>query len=388
MVSLSAASIGKLQNSPLTTAKRIVVKIGSSLLVDQISGELKSDWLATLGLDIAALKARGQEVVIVSSGAIALGRTVLSFKPGALKLEESQAAAAIGQVNLLHAYQEVLGKCDIKAAQILLTLDDTEERRRYLNARSTISTLLDLGVVPVINENDTVATSEIRFGDNDRLAARVASMISADCLILLSNVAGLYTSAPDGNNNSEIVERITDITPEIEAMVSGEISHLGSGGMGTKIAAARIAMSAGAYMAIADGSKPHPLKSIEEGNPCTWFLPSTTPLDERKKWIAGTLELRGKITIDAGALEALKAGKSLLPAGVMLIEGTFSRGDAVSILLPDGVEIARGLSAYDNDEARKIRGHKSSKIEQILGHHGRTAMVHRDDLVMTNGVMT
>jgi len=371
--------------SPLSTAKRIVIKIGSSLLVDPQTGELKNDWLGALVSDIAHLKARGQEVVIVSSGAIALGRRVLGFKPGILKLEEDQAAASVGQVHLAHAYRDALAREKITAAQILVTLSDTEERRRYLNARNTIATLLRLGAVPVINENDTVATSEIRVGDNDRLAARVASMISADCLVLLSNVAGLYTSAPETDEAAEIVREVMTITPEIEAMVSGKISTMGSGGMGTKIIAARIATSAGIYMAIADGRGTNPLKIIEKENMCTWFVPSATPMAARKKWIAGTLEPRGQMSVDEGAAKALNTGKSLLPAGIVAIKGKFGRGDAVSVISPQGVELARGLSAYDDGDARLICGHKSSNIEGILGYRGRTEMIHRDDLVLMKG---
>ena len=375
-------------SSPLSGAKRIVIKIGSSLLVDQESGELKSQWLKALVSDIARLKARGQEVVIVSSGAIALGRRVLNFKPANLKLEEDQAAASVGQVHLAHAYQEALGREKIIAAQILLTLSDTEERRRYLNARNTIATLLRLGAVPVINENDTVATSEIRVGDNDRLAARVASMISADCLILLSNVAGLYTSSPELNEKAEIVAEISQITPEIEAMVSGTISAMGKGGMGTKLAAARIAMGSGIHMAVADGRTANPLQAIEQGGACTWFVPSATPVAARKKWIAATLAPRGRMIIDDGAANALNSGKSLLPAGIVSVEGKFDRGDTVSIISPQGVELARGLSAYDECNAQLIIGHKSSDIEEILGYRGRTAMIHRDDLVLMKGQVT
>jgi len=374
--------------SPLSRAKRIVVKIGSSLLVDPQNGELKSHWLKALVSDIADLKARGQEVVIVSSGAIALGRQVLNFKPGTLKLEEDQAAASVGQVDLAHAYREALARKKIVAAQILVTLGDTEERRRYLNARNTIATLLRFGAVPVINENDTVATSEIRVGDNDRLAARVASMISADCLILLSNVAGLYTSSPADDGTAEIVHEINEITPEIDAMVSGKISTMGKGGMGTKLAAARIAMAAGTHMAIADGRQANPLSAIATDNKCTWFVPAATPVAARKKWIAGSLEPRGQIRIDAGAVNALNSGKSLLPAGIVEVKGTFGRGDAVSVMSPQNVELARGLSAYSAADAQLIIGHKSSDIEAILGYRGRTEMIHRDDLVLMKGAGT
>ncbi len=371
--------------SPLSGAKRIVIKIGSSLLVDQETGELKAEWLNALVSDITHLKARGQDVVIVSSGAIALGRRVLNFKPGTLRLEEDQAAASVGQVDLAHAYREALARKNLVAAQILVTLGDTEERRRYLNARNTIATLLRLGAVPVINENDTVATSEIRVGDNDRLAARVASMISADCLVLLSNVTGLYTSSPDTDDAAEVLAQVKQITPEIDAMVSGKISNMGKGGMATKIAAARIAMAAGMHMAIADGRQSNPLKAIEKDSLCTWFLPSATPVAARKKWIAGSLEPRGQITIDEGAAIALSSGKSLLPAGIIKVTGTFGRGDAVSVISAQGVEFARGLSAYGAGDAHLIMGHKSSDIEKILGYRGRTEMIHRDDLVLTKG---
>ncbi len=372
-------------SSPLTNARRIVVKIGSSLLVNPENGEIKSDWLTALVSDIAHLKARGQEVVIVSSGAIALGRRVLKFKQGSLKLEEDQAAAAVGQVHLAYAYREALAAENIVAAQILVTLGDTEERRRYLNARNTIATLLRAGAVPVINENDTVATSEIRVGDNDRLAARVASMISADCLVLLSNVSGLYTSSPQTDSSAEIVREVKQITPAIKAMASGKTSTMGKGGMATKIVAAHIAMAAGTHMAIADGRGKNPLRALEKSNMCTWFTPSATPVAARKKWIAGTLELCGSMVIDAGAAQALNTGKSLLPAGVVSIKGEFGRGDAVCVTSPQGMELARGLSAYNADDARLILGHKSSDIEGILGYRGRTEMIHRDDLVLIKG---
>jgi len=312
----------------------------------------------------------------------------LKFKPGILKLEENQAAAAVGQVHLAHAYREALGCENIVAAQILVTLSDTEERRRYLNARNTIATLLNFDAVPVINENDTIATSEIRVGDNDRLAARVATMISADCLILLSNVAGLFTRSPQDGTGAEVVARITQITPEIEAMVSGDISTMGKGGMATKIAAAHIAMAAGTFMAIADGRGQNPLRKIEKDNGCTWFEPSATPVAARKKWIAGTLEPRGQMVIDAGAAKALNTGKSLLPAGIVAVKGNFSRGDAVSVHCAAGVELARGLSAYGDKDARLIQGHKSRDIEAILGYRGRTEMIHRDDLVLMKGART
>ncbi|MGE3875318.1 MAG: glutamate 5-kinase [Parvibaculaceae bacterium] len=365
----------------LNKARRIVVKIGSALLVDGATGTLKAAWLASLSEDLALARSQGREIIIVSSGAIALGRRKLKLAPGAIRLEESQAAAAVGQIALAHAWSEALRKHDIVAAQILVTLNDTEERRRYLNARSTLSMLLAQGAVPVINENDTVATSEIRYGDNDRLAARVASMMSADCLVLLSDIDGLYT-APPGTPGAEIIPEIREITPEIEAMAGKPVSGLGSGGMITKIEAGKIALAAGCSMVIASGSGLHPFRRIAEGETCTWFLSGATPLQSRKRWIAGTLVPMGRLHIDAGAAMALSKGKSLLPAGVRRIEGSFARGDAVSIVSEAGIEIARGLVAYDKDDAALILGRKTSEIEKALGFRGRDEMVHRDDLVM------
>ena len=366
----------------LNKARRIVVKIGSALLVDGKTGTLKAQWLASLTEDLARAKARGQDVIIVSSGAIALGRRKLKLAQGAIRLEESQAAAAVGQIALAQAWSEALRKHDIVAAQILVTLNDTEERRRYLNARSTLSMLLAQGAVPVINENDTVATSEIRYGDNDRLAARVASMMSADCLVLLSDIDGLYT-APPGTPGAKLIPEVREITPEIEAMAGKPVSGLGSGGMITKIEAGKIALSAGCSMVIASGHGLHPFRRIEEGETCSWFLAAANPLQSRKRWIAGTLVPMGRLYIDQGAASALSRGKSLLPAGVKRIEGSFARGDAVSIVSEVGVEIARGLIAYDKDEAAQIAGLKTSEIEKALGFRGRDEMVHRDDLVMT-----
>jgi glutamate 5-kinase len=368
----------------LNKARRIVVKIGSALLVDGDMGTLKAAWLASLSEDLARARSRGQEVIIVSSGAIALGRRKLSLAPGAIRLEESQAAAAVGQIALAHAWSEALRKHDIVAAQILVTLNDTEERRRYLNARSTLSMLLAQGAVPVINENDTVATSEIRYGDNDRLAARVASMMSADCLVLLSDIDGLYT-APPGTPSARIIPEVKEITPEIEAMAGKPVSGLGSGGMITKIEAGKIALAAGCSMVIASGHELHPFRRIAEGETCTWFLSDATPLQSRKRWIAGSLVPMGRLHIDDGAAMALSKGKSLLPAGVRRIEGSFARGDAVSIVSEAGIEIARGLVAYDRDDAALILGRKTNEIERALGFRGRDEMVHRDDLVMTGG---
>lgn len=368
----------------LNKARRIVVKIGSALLVDGKAGTLKASWLASLTEDLAKARARGQEVIIVSSGAIALGRRKLGFAPGVIRLEESQASAAVGQIALAHAWSEALRKHDLVAAQILVTLNDTEERRRYLNARSTLSMLLAQGAVPVINENDTVATSEIRYGDNDRLAARVASMMSADCLVLLSDIDGLYT-APPGTPGAALIPEVREITPAIEAMAGKPVSGLGSGGMITKIEAGKIALAAGCNMVIASGHGMHPFRRIAEGEACTWFLAPANPLQSRKRWIAGTLVPMGRLHIDQGAASALGRGKSLLPAGVRRIEGSFARGDAVSIVSETGIEIARGLVAYDRDDAQRIAGRKTSEIEAALGFRGRDEMVHRDDLVMTAG---
>ncbi len=363
-------------------ARRIVVKIGSALLVDPDTGHLRREWLNALADDIAALRGRGRDVVIVSSGAIALGRRLIGATSGALKLEESQAAAAIGQVELAHAYSEVLAERGQIVAQILLTLNDTEQRRRYLNARNTIAALLKRGAVPVINENDTVATSEIRYGDNDRLAARVTSMISADLLVLLSDVDGLYTASPALDPDAKLIAQVDAITPDIEAMAGGSDSSVGSGGMATKIEAARIALGAGSSMAITNGRVDHPLARLEEGAPSTWFRSNASPVAARKKWIAGTLEPCGTLTVDDGAATALRSGKSLLPAGITDAAGTFTRGDAVRVVNGNGEEIARGLCAYDCADARRILGYKSREIENVLGYRGRDEMIHRDDLVV------
>jgi glutamate 5-kinase len=372
----------KLSAHRLTDAKRVIVKVGSALLVDAEKGRLNRAWLESLAADIARMRKRGQEVILVSSGAIALGRRHLGLVQGRLKLEESQAAAAVGQIRLAHAYKELLEAHDITVAQILLTLGDTEQRRRYLNARGTINTLLSLGAVPVINENDTVATAEIRYGDNDRLAARVAQMTAADCLVLLSDIDGLYTANPNEDPQAEFLARVLDITPAIEAMAGGATSSVGSGGMQTKIAAAKIAVGAGCHLCIAKGAHQNPLKRIEEGARCTWFLPSSTPSAARKQWIAGTLRPAGAISVDEGAVRALMQGKSLLPAGVTRAVGRFDRGDTVSIVGPDGVEVARGICAYSDSDAARIIGRKSAEIEMVLGFRGRDEIVHRDDLVL------
>ncbi len=367
----------------LATARRLVIKIGSALLVDEATGDIRRPWLDALGDDVAAARSRGQEVILVSSGAIAVGRRHLGLTGRALRLEEKQAAAATGQIRLAHAYQETLARHGITVAQVLLTLDDTEERRRHLNARSTLGTLLKLGTVPVINENDTVATSEIRFGDNDRLAARVAAMISADTLVLLSDIDGLYTGDPRRDPGARHLAEITEITPEIEAMAGEAPPGYSSGGMVTKLAAARVALGAGCRMAIADGRRMNPIRAVADGAACSWFIPAANPRTARKKWIAGSLKPVGSIVVDAGALAALKAGKSLLPAGVTRVEGSFDRGDAVRVVDGVGREVARGLSAYSAADADRIKGHKSREIEALLGYRGRDEMIHRDDLVLS-----
>jgi glutamate 5-kinase len=364
-------------------ARRIVVKIGSSLLVDRASGELKSAWLDTLADDVAGLVKSGKQVVVVSSGAIALGRHVLGFAKGTLELEKSQAAAAVGQISLAGAYQAVFKARGLAAAQILLTLGDTEERRRYLNARQTIDTLLAERAVPVVNENDTVATAEIRYGDNDRLSARVASMMSADCLVLLSDVDGLYTVPPGSGAGARLIPEVRQITPEIEAMAGGAGTELSRGGMVTKIEAGKIALASGTHMVITSGKVEHPLRALAEGAPCTWLLAPSDPVTARKRWIAGRLEPRGVVEIDAGAEKALLSGKSLLPAGVKRVEGAFERGDAVVIRAADGRELGRGLVAYARDDAVRIIGKKTSEIAAILGFAGRAALVHRDDMVLS-----
>jgi glutamate 5-kinase len=371
--------------SPLLSARRVVIKVGSALLVEAATGNVNRTWLETLASDIARLRARGQDVLLVSSGAIALGRRQLGLEPGKLKLEESQAAAAVGQIRLAHAWKEVLEHHRLNVAQILLTFTDTEERRRYLNARSTLGTLLKLGSIPVINENDTVATAEIRYGDNDRLAARVAQMISADCLILLSDVDGLYTADPTRDPHATFIGEIRAITPEIERMAGGAASAVGSGGMATKIAAAKIAVGAGCHMCVALGRELHALSRIESGGRCSWFFPSATPATVRKQWIAGTLKPAGELYVDAGAVVALRSGKSLLPAGITKVVGRFERGDAVIVRDTAGVEMARGLSAYSSGDAERLRGRKSGEIEALLGFRGRDEVIHRDDLVITAG---
>ncbi|MEQ1936875.1 glutamate 5-kinase [Mesorhizobium sp. CN5-321] len=362
--------------------RRITIKIGSALLVDRARG-LKRDWLDSLAADIGELADNGAEVLVVSSGAIALGRTILGLGRRALKLEESQAAAAVGQIALAGAWSDALAGNGLKSGQILLTLGDTEERRRYLNARATISTLVKMKAVPVINENDTVATSEIRYGDNDRLAARVATMMGADLLILLSDIDGLYSAPPARDPNAEFLPVVERITPEIEAMAGAAASELSRGGMRTKLDAGKIATGAGTAMIIAAGTRLSPILAIERGERFTLFRPSAHPVKGYKTWIAGQLEPAGRLTVDDGAVRALMSGKSLLPAGVKLVSGNFARGDTVAILSPEGREVARGLVAYDAADAVRVAGLKTAEIETVLGYEARSAMIHRDDLVIT-----
>ena len=374
----------------LAAAKRLIVKIGSALLVGE-NGEIDRAWLDALVDDLARCRARRQEVIVVSSGAIAVGRRHLGLHGRALRLEEKQAAAATGQIRLAHAYQEALARHGITVAQILLTLEDTEERRRHLNARATFAQLLSLGAVPVVNENDTIATAEIRFGDNDRLAARVAQMVSADMLMLLSDIDGLYSADPRHDPAARHIPLVRDLGPEIEDMAGSAPPGYSSGGMVTKLAAARIAMQAGCHMLIAEG-RPKvpkvndiagPLAAIEAGARATLFLPHSEPRSARKAWIAGAVNPAGALIVDDGATRALRSGKSLLPAGIIAVEGAFERGDCVVIRTRAGIEAGRGLSAYAAADIRLIAGHKSGEIATILGYRGRDEIIHRDDLVLT-----
>lgn len=364
----------------ILAAKRLVIKIGSALLVDRKTG-LKQGWLSALAMDVAEAKLRGADVVLVSSGSIALGRKVLGLGDGALTLEQSQAAAAVGQIRLARAYEEVLQPHGITTAQVLVTLEDTEDRRRYLNSRATMETLLGLGVVPIVNENDTVATDEIRFGDNDRLAAQIAVTVGADQLILLSDVDGFYSANPKEDPTAERFDIVTKITPEIEAMAGDPISGLSKGGMKTKLLAAKTAVAGGCAMAIMEGSTPRPLQALAKGANRTWFLAKGDPQAARKRWI-NAMKPRGELRLDAGAVTALKAGKSLLPAGVTEVSGSFGRGDPVAILSPEGVVLGKGLVRYTAVEAKAIAGHRTGEIEAILGYQGRAALVHRDDMVI------
>jgi glutamate 5-kinase len=365
----------------LDEARRLVVKIGSALLVDE-AGEVRRAWLDALCEDLAAARKRGQEVVVVTSGAIAIGRRHLGLADRALRLDEKQAAAATGQIRLAHAWQEALARHGLTVAQVLLTAEDTENRRRHLNARNTMETLLRLGAVPVINENDTVATQEIRFGDNDRLAARVAQMIAADTLVLLSDIDGLYSADPRQNAQARFIPEVREITPELEAAAGDPGSGVGSGGMVTKLQAARIALAAGCRMAIAPGQTLHPLRAIATGGRCTWFIPGQEPLTARKRWIAAAVKAEGALVVDPGARRALAKGGSLLPAGVKAVEGEFQKGDPVLVRDQQGQTVARGLAAYSSEDARRIIGRKSGDFEALLGYRGRDEIIHRDDLVL------
>lgn len=378
----TAATTSGSTGAALAAAGRIVIKIGSSLLVDRESGRLNRAWLESVADDLARLRARGQQVLVVSSGAIALGRPYLGLGRDQRRLEDHQAAAAAGQILLAHAYQDILEARGCKIAQVLLTLDDTENRRRYLNARSTLDVLLRLGAIPVINENDTVATQEIRYGDNDRLGARVAEMTSADVLVLLSDVDGLYEANPATHPGARLIPEVTELTPDIEARAGASGTEFGTGGMVTKLQAARIAMDAGCAMVIASGRRLNPVRAVEEGAPCTWFRPARNPRQARKQWIAGTLVPRGVLLVDAGAGRALQRGSSLLPVGLVAVEGEFQRGDAVTIRSADGRDLARGLSAYSSSEARLIQGRRSDELEALLGYRGRDEVVHRDNLAV------
>ena len=370
----------------LAPYKRITIKIGSALLVDNKTGKLRSEWLRSLAADLAGLKAQGGSLVIVSSGAIALGRRLLHLDGVNLPLEQSQAAASAGQIALSQAWAESLGEHGIVTGQILLTPNITEERRYFLNARTTISTLLALGAIPIINENDSVATAEIRYGDNDRLSARVATMIEADCLVLLSDVDGLYTAPPGKDPDARHLPQVPAITPEIEAMAGGAASHLSRGGMTTKIEAGKIATQAGTAMIIARGTENHPLRALTEGARHTLFSPSESRAQARKRWIMGTLDVAGSLHVDAGAARALLTGKSLLPIGVTRVTGDFARGDAVAILDPQGREIARGLVGLGRDEADLVKGKNSARAAEILGLGSRAELVHRDNMVVLLGL--
>ena len=368
----------------LERARRVVIKIGSSLFIDPKTDALDRRWLEALADDVADLQSEGKEILIVSSGAVALGRRELDVDPNKARLEDNQAAAAAGQIVLAHAYKELLGKRGIKVAQVLLTLDDSESRRRYLNAVRTLTTLLRARVVPVINENDTVATAELRYGDNDRLAGRVAQMISADCLIILSDVDGLYDSDPQKNADAKHIAEVTSVDAELFEMAGGPGSRHGSGGMNTKLEAARIATTAGCRTVITSGHVARPVSRLRAGGRSTWFLSSATPQAARKRWIAGSLSPKGRIVVDAGARKALAEGRSLLAAGVVAVEGQFERGDSVSVIDGDGGEVARGLVAYSREEADAIAGRRSGDIAKVLGYRGRNEMIHRDDLVLTS----
>ena len=376
MVTMNAAT------TAITAAQTVIIKIGSSLLIDDDRNAVNADWLGSVASDIAMLRADGKNVVVVSSGAIALGSRGLGITGRALAIEEKQAAAATGQVTLAHAWREALAMHDIRVAQILLSPEDTETRRRHLNARATMSALLGLGAVPVVNENDTVATAEIRFGDNDRLAARVAAMISADLLILLSDIDGLYSGNPRKDRNAHHVPEITAINDDVMAMAGTANASYASGGMVTKLEAARIAMNAGCGMIICDGRGARPVTGLINGDQHTLFRAEHSPLTARKRWISGALTPKGRITVDNGAVRALRQGRSLLPAGVVAANGAFERGDLIAIEDENRQIIGHGLSAYSIADTRAILGHKSSEIENLLGYRGRDEVIHADNLAM------
>jgi len=365
----------------LSEYRRLVIKVGSSLLIGS-DDKVHRGWLEGLAENIATLKSHGQEVLIVSSGAIAIGSTVLGINKRRARLEDLQAAAAAGQVQLVTAWQEALALHGIVAAQVLLTPEDTENRRRFLNARGTLEKLLDHSVVPIINENDTVATEEIRYGDNDRLAARVAQLVMADALILLSDVDGLYTADPGSGGAAEHIPEVRKITDEIQAMAGETRSDIGSGGMSTKVQAARIATHAGCSTVIASGAIERPLDALAAGGTCTIFRAEGTPAAARKQWLAGALEVCGELRLDDGAVSALNGGKSLLPVGVTEVVGNFRRGDVVTLVDAQGNELGRGLAEYSSDEATRLAGCHSEQIEERLGYRGRSVMVHRDELVL------
>ena len=373
--------------SPLSSARRVVIKVGSSLLIDQETGKPHEARFAAIAADAAMLRAEGKSIVIVSSGAVALGRRALGLKAGKLRLEEKQAAAAAGQPQLMRAWDDALGKHNAPVAQALLTFYDTEQRRRWLNARATMETLLERGAVTIVNENDTVATEEIRYGDNDRLAARVAQMLGADVLVLLSDIDGLYDADPRSNPDAKHIAEVRRLTPEIVAMAGGANASagVGSGGMATKLDAARIAMTAGCSTLITLGThsgEAGPISAVAGGAKGTWFIADVTPETARKQWLAGALRPTGSVRVDAGAARALRAGKSLLAAGVTAVAGRFERGDAVDVIDPDGALVARGVSAYSSEDAARLLGRQSDAFEAILGYRGRPALIHVDDMVL------
>ena len=371
--------------STLSGAKRIVIKIGSAILVDPNTGDLNKDWLSAICKDISEVMAQDKDVIIVSSGAIAIGRKTLGLSANPLTLPQKQACAATGQTILTRAYADCMKDYDVTTAQALVTLGDTENRRRWLNARATLDTLISLHILPILNENDTVATDEIRYGDNDRLAARTAQMVGADTLILLSDIDGLYTADPRHNSGAKHLAEISELTPDIMAMGGGVNKHagVGSGGMATKLAAAQIATSAGCHMCVMDGAEKAPLTRLKSGAKCSWFLAADKPQDAWHRWIGGALDIKGALTLDAGAVRALSQGNSLLPAGVINISGDFRKGDIVKFISEDGTELARGLSSYDAEDARAIMGRQSEDIEAILGFNNGPSLVHRNNLVVT-----